>query len=893
MAERSFGVRLFANITAYKAAMAEAAASTSTFSTTTQNRLTAVGKTMSSVGGKMTTRLTLPIVAAGAGATKLASDFDSSMTRIQSLVGLSASEVDSMREAVMKLSGQTAQSPQELADALFFITSAGLTGSDALDALEMSAKASAVGLGDTATIADLVTSSMNAYGADVLGAAEATDTLTMAVRLGKLEPDALAGAMGRVLPVASAMGVEFHEVGAAFAAMSRTGTDANEAATQLRGILNTILSPSSEARTAIADVGLSVDGLQSSLRDDGLLATLELLVGSMGNNVSAAEAVFGNVRALSGVMDMLGSNVDGTREIFDQMIDTLGVTDEAFVTTSETTSFKFQQAWADIQAGLIQVGEILAPVAADIAGAIGGIAQAFGDLPGPVQLAVLAMLGVVAATGPLLKVAGAVVTNLAAIQKGFILLRTAMLGHPILGFAAIAAGVATAIFAMGGRASSTAKAVDDLAESMRNAESASQGLDAWMLEMVGDSEELVAALDGAGLTVRDVTRAAQEGGAGWEAMTRRIVEAGEASGISGLELGALAASLDRLPGMIAEATGKAEAWARVTDEAGSASKHSAQATDELNVIMRAAAPAADDLADATDGAAESSAEFTKAAEAQTERLMELTEEILRGVSSAFDLEEATLSLESGYSALEDQMLENLATQTDAEKSDREKAESSRDLRQAEIDLAGQALQTAEAYAAQMGAQDGSTLSAQLQITKLGELQRQYPELRDEIQVYIDKLLAVPGTVDTTAHVSIGAALRNMDTLEARLLRLSQRSVYVPVRVQTPGGATVFDDGGYVSSPTLAVLAANRRPEAVLALDVPHRLDAVLGDPKVFGPVADSMARLSPMPQAPPAPAPVGQPSPAASDGGVHLHNHHRPVTVSDINAALRMRELSG
>ncbi len=52
----------------------------------------------------------------------------------------------------------------EEAEALFFITSAGLEEKEALDMLEVSARAAAAGLGDIATIADAVTSAANAYG---------------------------------------------------------------------------------------------------------------------------------------------------------------------------------------------------------------------------------------------------------------------------------------------------------------------------------------------------------------------------------------------------------------------------------------------------------------------------------------------------------------------------------------------------------------------------------------------------------------------------------------------------------------------------------------------------------------------------------------------------------
>ncbi len=189
-------------------------------------KFTALGTSMSSVGKKMTMGLTLPIVAIGAAATKMFMDFDSSMTKITSLVGISKDEVDKMRASVLQLSGQTAKSPQELADALFVVTSAGLRGTAAIDALTAAAKASAAGLGETADIARAVAGSVNAYGEANLSAAKATDIIVATARAGNFETSQFAAALGRVLPFAKQAGASLEEVGGAVALLTRTNGDA-------------------------------------------------------------------------------------------------------------------------------------------------------------------------------------------------------------------------------------------------------------------------------------------------------------------------------------------------------------------------------------------------------------------------------------------------------------------------------------------------------------------------------------------------------------------------------------------------------------------------------------------------------------------------------------------
>jgi hypothetical protein len=145
---------------------------------TLSNRMNAVGgafqnagRKLSAVGGTMTRRVTLPIVGAGIAAVKTASDFETSFAQIEGLVGVTGDELDVLRDAAVQLGPTFGKSAGEAAEALFFITSAGLRGQDAIDVLESSLKASASGLGDVATIADLTTSVMNAYGSDVMSAA--------------------------------------------------------------------------------------------------------------------------------------------------------------------------------------------------------------------------------------------------------------------------------------------------------------------------------------------------------------------------------------------------------------------------------------------------------------------------------------------------------------------------------------------------------------------------------------------------------------------------------------------------------------------------------------------------------------------------------------------------
>jgi len=70
------------------------------------------------------------------GSAKMAAEFETSFAKIQGLVGVSKEELGALEEAARTLGPQFGKSAQEAAEGLFFITSAGLRGAEAVEVLE-------------------------------------------------------------------------------------------------------------------------------------------------------------------------------------------------------------------------------------------------------------------------------------------------------------------------------------------------------------------------------------------------------------------------------------------------------------------------------------------------------------------------------------------------------------------------------------------------------------------------------------------------------------------------------------------------------------------------------------------------------------------------------------
>lgn len=737
MADKTVQVTLRANVSSYLSSMRQAAGATAGFSSGTQRDLTKLGGTMQSVGKAATIGISVPLVGLGAVATKMAGDFDSAFTRMQSLAGVSAGEIDGLKASVLDLAGETGRAPAELAEALYFLRSSGLDAAEAVDALNVSAKASAAGMGDTATIADAVSSAMNAYGSETLSAADASDVLLGTIREGKGEPEELAAAIGRVIAPAETLGVSFDQVGAALASMTLVGLDAAEATTALRGILMALQNPTKEQADALADMGLSLQTVRDVVANQGLLPALTMLANGVGDNEEAMSALFGNVRALNGVLTLTGENSENTARIFDSLKDSAGATDAAFATWAESMGAKNAKAFAEFQTAMITAGETILPIVTSIVGGAADIASAFSDLPGPMQSAVLALGGLLILAGPVTTFAGTVVRNLATVGAALDVMTAK---------ATVASGAMTGLFIGGLLALDLARPREELvktAEGFERVEQKGEGMGETLKNIfTGD----FSFKDTFGEAVIPLS-AAEQGISNVGAATTNLGSSIEATGFS----------WDSFIQRSETAEDKTRELIGTIGDAGAAG-------DAFSAVMSVVAAAEQMAADA-------------AAEAR-EAIRDLRVEVLAGLDNAFSYEESQLALADSLADLEKATGEYNTKAAEGTFEAGEQAQALRDLRGSQIDAAKTALASAFAFAEQAGAAEGSRRHVNLVTGELQRLAAENPAIQAEVQRFIDKLNAIPAKKRPKVELDKKQADKDADDTKRKIEDIPDRNVKI-------------------------------------------------------------------------------------------------------------------
>lgn len=426
-------VQIIGDTSGYSAALQSAASATTQF-----------GRNLTTAGRSLTRSVTLPLVGIGVASVKMADDFSQSLTRITGLAGVSEKQVAAWSTQLLRLGPEVGKSPRELADALYFVASSGVSTGKAMDVLTASAKASEAGLGDTQTVADALTSVMNAYGEANITAAQAADVLVATVREGKGEASDFAPIIGNVVAVASQMGVKFNEVGAALAGMTRLGTDAATAGTQLQAFFSQLLKATPQTEKGLKAVGLSAAGLRDELKSKGLLATLQTLKDAFHGNTAEMAKAFPNVRALRHLLALIGNQADNTAKLFKRMSDTTGSLATAFDEARKKSGFKFDQLKASAEAAGIALGIVLLPSLQKVADWLAKLAIAYTQLS-PQTQQFIALAGAIAvAIGPLLIITGTLARAIGALGPVFAL-AASPIGLLVVALAAAGAAMAAAV----------------------------------------------------------------------------------------------------------------------------------------------------------------------------------------------------------------------------------------------------------------------------------------------------------------------------------------------------------------------------------------------------------------------------------------------------------------
>lgn len=376
-------------------------------------KITSVGKAIAPVSAGMATAL--------GASVKSASDFTNGMAKMSTLFDTQKVSVSDLSKQFINLSNKTGLASTELAEAGYQALSAGVDVNNAVSFVETAGNLAKAGFTSTATAVDVLTTAMNAYGEQAGTAEEISNKLVRTQNLGKTTVDELASAMGKVIPTASAMGVNIDNLTSGYVMLTKQGIATAEATTYLNSMMNELGDSGTDLGGIIKEkTGMSFqECMQSGM---SLAEVLQVTKQYADENGIAYNELWSSAEAGKAGLSILNGGVEEFNNTVGIMASKTDDVGEA-LNKLETPSVKVKKALNQVKNAGIEFGttimSALAPTLEKVTGLIEKATTWFNSLDEKTKQNIATAMALVAGLSPVLMIIGKLVGSIGSLNLKF------------------------------------------------------------------------------------------------------------------------------------------------------------------------------------------------------------------------------------------------------------------------------------------------------------------------------------------------------------------------------------------------------------------------------------------------------------------------------------------
>lgn len=315
------------------------------------------------------------LTALGTASATAYTKYEQQLTEVFTLLpGITDQAMGAMSEDVKGFALDFGVLPEKEIPALYQALSSGVPADNVFSFLETSQKAAVAGNTELMTTVDGLTSVVNAYGAETISAAEASDKMFAAVVFGKTTFEELSSTLYNVNPIAASLGVNFGDVTSAIAAMTAQGIPTAQTTTMLRQMFVEL----GDSTSNVGKIFESVSGqsFKAFIASGGNVQdALKLLEVSAAKNNKGINELFSSVEAGSASLALTGKGTELFAGALEATANSAGATERAYTTMDATIAQSINKIKAAGSVFLITIGEKMAPAIAKILDVLVRLAQ--------------------------------------------------------------------------------------------------------------------------------------------------------------------------------------------------------------------------------------------------------------------------------------------------------------------------------------------------------------------------------------------------------------------------------------------------------------------------------------------------------------------------------------
>lgn len=266
-------------------------------------------------------------------AIDLGLQFDETFAKVSTLFGGVEVDTESLKTQILDLSTQTGIAATELNEGLYSALSAGIPVTEdmteAMNFLEASARLATAGFTTTEKAVDIATTVLNSYGMEVDQTDRVMNTLIETQNAGKTTVDELASSLGKAIPAASTLGVNFEELSASVAVLTANGIGTAETMTKLKQLFVELNDPASGINGLFMDIADTT--FPEFIKNGGSLTEgLKMMKKELDKNGETWGQYLSSVEAVDAATILMKDDGAKLTEVYQRMTDDVSELDGAY-----------------------------------------------------------------------------------------------------------------------------------------------------------------------------------------------------------------------------------------------------------------------------------------------------------------------------------------------------------------------------------------------------------------------------------------------------------------------------------------------------------------------------------------------------------------------------------
>ncbi len=295
-----------------------------------------IGEKISKMGDLIATSMAATIKAiaavgtalagAATAAIKVGSDFENGMSKVAAISGATKEDLIELTEKAKEMGAKTKFSATESAAAFEYMAMAGWKTQDMLNGIEGIMNLAAASGEELASVSDIVTDALTAFGLQAKDSAHFADVLAKASSSSNTNVGLMGETFQYVAPVAGAMKYSIEDTALAIGLMANAGIKGSQSGTALRAVITRLVKPPKMAAEALEELGftaLKADGTVKPLRETlvELREKFSTLTDAEKANTAARLA---GTEAMSGLLSIVNASEQDFQKLAASIDDSTG-----------------------------------------------------------------------------------------------------------------------------------------------------------------------------------------------------------------------------------------------------------------------------------------------------------------------------------------------------------------------------------------------------------------------------------------------------------------------------------------------------------------------------------------------------------------------------------------